>query len=160
MISFAIRTITHISNCCVYCIGDQNLTHTIKMHRHLPRNLFNRPPVYTRCCTGLLQQCQSVSRNSEDYMESVQSIKCMLFILICNKYKLMIIINETTNTQLLLLHILCIYLFLSTFFFSSKTQTNQAGILPVRLVTSIYYLCWILEYYLLGKLLTSTYYLY
>jgi hypothetical protein len=24
----------HISNYCVYCIEDQNLTHTIEMHRH------------------------------------------------------------------------------------------------------------------------------
>ena len=27
---------------------------------------------------------QSVSRNSEGYMKSVQPMKCMLFILICN----------------------------------------------------------------------------
>ena len=43
-------------------------------------------PVYTRFLDRSISVSQSVSRNSEGHMESVQPIKCMLFILICNKY--------------------------------------------------------------------------
>ena len=43
-------------------------------------------PVYTRFLDRSISVSQSVSRNSEGHMESVPPIKCMLFILICNKY--------------------------------------------------------------------------
>jgi hypothetical protein len=51
--------------------------------------------VYKTCSTILytvldrsISATQSVSRNSEGHMESVQPIKCMLFILIFNKLEL------------------------------------------------------------------------
>ena len=45
-------------------------------------------PVYTRFLDRSTSATQSVSRNSEGHMESVQPIKCMLFILIFNKLEL------------------------------------------------------------------------
>jgi hypothetical protein len=42
-------------------------------------------PVYTGFLDQSISASQSVSRNSEGHVESVQPIKCMLFILICNK---------------------------------------------------------------------------
>ena len=55
----------HISNNCVYCIEDQNLD----THNDTDRSI---------------SACQSVSRNGEGHVKSVQPIKCMLFILIFN----------------------------------------------------------------------------
>ena len=42
-------------------------------------------PVYTLFLDRSISATQSVLRNSEGHMESVQPIKCMLFILIFNK---------------------------------------------------------------------------
>ena len=42
-------------------------------------------PVYTRFLDQSISAFQSISRNSEGHMESVQPIKSMLFILICSK---------------------------------------------------------------------------
>jgi hypothetical protein len=41
-------------------------------------------PVYTRFLDRSISAFQSISRNSEGHVESVQPIKCMIFILICN----------------------------------------------------------------------------
>jgi hypothetical protein len=41
-------------------------------------------PVYTRFLDRSISAFQSISRNSESHVESVQPIKCMIFILICN----------------------------------------------------------------------------
>ena len=43
-------------------------------------------PVYALFLDRSISATQSVSRNSEGHMESVQPIKCMLFILIFNKH--------------------------------------------------------------------------
>jgi len=43
-------------------------------------------PVYTQFLDRSISAFQSISRNSEGHVESVQPIKCMIFILICNKY--------------------------------------------------------------------------
>jgi len=43
-------------------------------------------PVYTRFLDLSLSASQSISRNSEGHVESVQPIKCMPFILICNNW--------------------------------------------------------------------------
>jgi hypothetical protein len=56
-------------------------------------------PVNTRFLDQSISATQSVSRNSEDHMESIQPIKYMLFILIFNKFVLYL------NT------VDCIYLF-------------------------------------------------
>jgi len=56
-------------------------------------------PVYTRFLDRSISATQSVSRNSEGHMESVQQIKCMLFILIFNKQKI------STSQYLCTLHI-------------------------------------------------------
>ena len=42
-------------------------------------------PVYTRFLDRSISAFQSISRNSEGHVESVQPIKCLIFILICNK---------------------------------------------------------------------------
>jgi len=41
-------------------------------------------PVYTRFLDRSISAFQSISRNSEGHVESVQPIKCMISILICN----------------------------------------------------------------------------
>ena len=43
-------------------------------------------PVYTLFLHRSISAFQSISRNSEGHVESVQPIKCTIFILICNKY--------------------------------------------------------------------------
>ena len=43
-------------------------------------------PVYTRFLDPSISAFQSISRNSEGHVESAQPIKCMIFIVICNKY--------------------------------------------------------------------------
>jgi len=40
-------------------------------------------PVYTRFMDRSISAFKSISRNSEGHVESVQPIKCMIFILIC-----------------------------------------------------------------------------
>ena len=44
-------------------------------------------PVYARFLDWAISAFQSISRNSEGHVESVQPIKCMIFILICNNNK-------------------------------------------------------------------------
>ena len=41
-------------------------------------------PVYTQFLDWSISAFQSISRNSEGHVESVQPIKCMIFIPICN----------------------------------------------------------------------------
>ena len=43
-------------------------------------------PVYIRFMDQSILAFQSVSRNSEGHVESVEPIKCMFFILMCNIY--------------------------------------------------------------------------
>ena len=45
-------------------------------------------PVYTWFLDRSISAFQSISRNSEGHMESVQPIKCMIFILICNNIEM------------------------------------------------------------------------
>ena len=42
-------------------------------------------PIYTRFLDPSISASQSISRYIEGHVDSVQPIKCMLFILICNK---------------------------------------------------------------------------
>jgi len=52
-------------------------------------------PVYSRFLDRSISEFQSISRNSESHVESVQPIKCMIFILICNKIEIL----ETDNKE-------------------------------------------------------------
>ena len=51
-------------------------------------------PVYAQFLDRSISVFQSISRNSEGHVESVQPIKCMIFILIC-KINIYIYINKT-----------------------------------------------------------------
>ena len=53
--------------------------------------------VYTRFFYRIISAPQSVSWNCEGYVGSVQPIKCMLYILICNRKRISTLINNDNS---------------------------------------------------------------
>ena len=63
-------------------------------------------PVYTRFLDRSISAFQSISRNSEGHVESVQPIKCMIFILICNNLFYYVLIREISDIISIMLDII------------------------------------------------------
>jgi hypothetical protein len=68
-------------------------------------------PVYTWFLDRSISATQSVSWNSEGHMESVQTIKCMLFILIFNKYDYSLPCERYIDSWLVSAYVIKILLF-------------------------------------------------